>query len=120
MKSHRSIYDTCTLKVKCNSHLQCLLFLVVGVERVLSLERVLHGKFNHDLHYRGVPLVEALLPPTSTTRVLVPSNLSTTAYKGHGVQADSSPLGVVVDGVSNRNPLTCIAEKQMVKGVHWR
>lgn len=39
--------------------------VVVGDEKLLSLEQVLRGNFGGDLQYHEVPLVEALLASTT-------------------------------------------------------
>lgn len=88
-----------------NGHLM-LIVLVAGSKRVLSLERVMRGKFKGNLLYRMVPLVEALSPPASTTRALVPTILSTAAHKGSDAQADSGQMGVSVDDVYRDYPST--------------
>ena len=71
-----------------------------GDERVLSLERVLRGKFKGDLQYHEVPLVGVLPPSTRTTRELVLNVLPIAVHKGPDTQVDLGPSGIGVDNVS--------------------
>lgn len=68
----------------------------------MSFETVLWGKYNGDLHYREVPLVETLPPFISGDRALALGAPPVASDEGPGPQADSNLVDALVEGVSLR------------------
>lgn len=81
-----------------------LLFVFARIERVLSLEMILRGKYKGDLQYLELPLVEILPPLVRINWAL--SLVTPSAFIGEGStsQADPGFVDAPVGGVSRNNP----------------